>query len=346
MMAWAQGHLTDAQRDEQIRFIKQDTLPVSIEALPCEVNTRFSEYSPVLISDSFLLFTSMRADVEEDYDRLFETSWCCFLYQSKRFPDGDHLPAEALPEIINKRNVFNSNFCYNPDTKELIFSRCSQIGNGELHCSLWSSKQHDKGWHSPKKLPNVINTEGTSNMQPFLVALPEYDVLYFVSNRKNGIGGLDIWYSIRKDGKFDTPINAGSIINTEGNEITPFYDKENKTVVQKTKASKVLKTEGDNQDSDNKDFIPPIIILPKCADKKQHINNNCRKTDIMDIAAAYQKLFSLYQADSKLLIKYTLYTYYTTFQRISQHFRQYILTFSTVLIYNYISDPNFIDNQI
>ena len=36
---------------------------------------------------------------------------------------------------------------------------------------------------------------------------------------------MDIWYSIARDGKFEHPINAGPIINTEGNEITPFYDK-------------------------------------------------------------------------------------------------------------------------
>ena len=38
-------HLTDAQRDEQINFIRHDTLSVTVEALPDEINSRFSEYS-------------------------------------------------------------------------------------------------------------------------------------------------------------------------------------------------------------------------------------------------------------------------------------------------------------
>ncbi len=221
----AQVRLTDAQRAEQIRFIRQDTLPYSVTALPPEVNSPFSEYSPTLLDDSILLFTSMRADVEEDNDRLFETSWYCQLFQSKRNPDGSYEPAQALPSSINYRKTFNSNLSYNPTGSELIYSRCLRNGAGDLRCSLWQSFRDSKGWSKPKRLPAVINAENATTLQPCLISLPEYDVLYFVSDRKNGMGGLDIWYSIRKNGTFEVPVNAGPIINTEGNEITPFYDK-------------------------------------------------------------------------------------------------------------------------
>ena len=55
----------------------------------------------------------------------------------------------------------------------------------------------------------------------------DHDVLYFVSDRKQSVGGLDIWYSIHKDGHYQTPVNVGGSINTEGNEVTPFYDRQN-----------------------------------------------------------------------------------------------------------------------
>lgn len=58
----------------------------------------------------------------------------------------------------------------------------------------------------------------------------DYQVLYFVSNRPGGYGGCDIWYSIVKDDKFQPAINAGPVVNTEGNEVTPFYDKVSKTL--------------------------------------------------------------------------------------------------------------------
>lgn len=48
-------------------------------------------------------------------------------------------------------------------------------------------------------------------------------MLFFVSNRPGGQGGMDIWYSIRSsDGKWGTPVNPGKIINTAGDEFSPF----------------------------------------------------------------------------------------------------------------------------
>ncbi|MCR4738057.1 MAG: hypothetical protein K5846_07835 [Bacteroidales bacterium] len=220
----AQVRLSDRQRDEQIRFIRNDTLPVTVNALPFSINSRFSEFSPVLLPDSTFLFTSMRADREEDADRYFETSWYCNIYRSQLLSDGDYAPAVALPSSINNRRTFNSNFCWNAAQNELIYSRCLRDNTNELRCSLWRTCRNNRGWSSPQKLPSAINAESSTNMQPCLVTMHDFEVLYFVSNRKSGFGGLDIWYSIRKNGKFDVPINAGPIINTEGNEITPFYD--------------------------------------------------------------------------------------------------------------------------
>lgn len=221
----AQGiHLSEAQRNEQRKFIKSDTLPVSIEALPNNINSHFSEYAGRLFPDSTFLFTSMRADVEEDFDNIFETSWYCNIYRSLLLPDGRFSKPENFSEILNGRNTFNSNYCLYDHGRKIIYSRCKRIGHGELQCDLWSSELSDKKWTKPRKLPTSINAAETSNMHPCLVEDSAYDVLYFVSNRPNGVGGLDIWYSIVKNGVFNTPTNAGYVINTEGNEITPFYD--------------------------------------------------------------------------------------------------------------------------
>lgn len=46
--------------------------------------------------------------------------------------------------------------------------------------------------------------------------------LYFVSDQPGGLGGTDIWFSeLQSDGTWGTPQNAGSIINTSGNELFP-----------------------------------------------------------------------------------------------------------------------------
>lgn len=226
----AQQKLTDAQRNEQIQFIRQDTLPVILEALPSSVNTPFSEYAGRLVNDSTFYFTSMRADVEEDNDHFFETSWYCYLYKSTYSPSNNYFSTEALPSIINTPNTFNTNFFFSNQQDMLLYTRCKRGDEGDLQCALWQSKLGKQGWEKPRKLPNTINENGSSNMQPFLVDYGQYQVLYFVSNRKKGVGGYDLWYSIVKDGKYESPINLGTTINTEGNEVTPFYDTVSQTL--------------------------------------------------------------------------------------------------------------------
>ena len=230
-IAWAQRvRLTESQWEEQREFIRKDTLPVAVEALPSTINTHFSEYAGRLYPDSAFFFTSMRSDMKEDNDHYFETSWYCNIYETRLLRDGQYGRATALPSLINSRKFFNSNFCFNEQRDWLVFSRCNRVGDGELRCHLWETHRNKKGWEKPSKLPSSINVEGFSSMQPCLLTAEDHSILYFVSNRPNGFGGLDIWYSVCKDGKYNPPANLGGRINTEGNEITPFYDSKTGTL--------------------------------------------------------------------------------------------------------------------
>ena len=71
---------------------------------------------------------------------------------------------------------------------------------------------------------DILNDEGTINTMPHIAMIDGVEHLFFVSNRAGGEGGLDIWYSINEDG-WKKPKNAGKRVNSEGDEITPFYYK-------------------------------------------------------------------------------------------------------------------------
>ena len=74
------------------------------------------------------------------------------------------------------------------------------------------------------EIPFLNSTENYST-QAFITLHNSQKVLYFVSDRKGGFGGLDIWISIiDNNGKFGIPINAGLNINSSFNELTPFYN--------------------------------------------------------------------------------------------------------------------------
>ena len=48
------------------------------------------------------------------------------------------------------------------------------------------------------------------------------NILYFVSNRSDGLGGFDIWQSTWNNGQWSSPINMGDQINSSDNEYRPM----------------------------------------------------------------------------------------------------------------------------
>ena len=216
---------TKAQNGDATVLPTADSLIVTIKPLPSKVNSSFSEYAGKLLPDSTFLFTAMRNDAAEDIEHFFETNWYCYLYESKALMDERFAPAKPLPSSVNNPKYFNSNFCLSEDGHRMILTRCVRVGDGDLRCALWQTEKDGANWKNPKRLPSVINENDCSTMQPCLVQLSDYEILYFVSDRPGGYGKTDIWYSICKNGHFQEPVNLGPIINTEGEEVTPFYDK-------------------------------------------------------------------------------------------------------------------------
>ena len=214
-----------AQNGDAFVLPTTDSILVTIKPLPSAVNSHFSEYACRLLPDSTFLFTSLRNDAAEDLEHFFETNWYCYIYESKALPEGRFTPAKPLPAVVNHPKSFNSNFCLSEDGRRMILTRCVRVGEGDLRCDLWQSEKNGKGWQKPKRLSSTVNGNGCSAMQPCLVQMTDYEILYFVSDRPGGYGKSDIWYSISKNGHFQEPVNLGPVINTEGDEVTPFYDK-------------------------------------------------------------------------------------------------------------------------
>jgi len=78
---------------------------------------------------------------------------------------------------------------------------------------------HSENWSEPVAFP--LNNPAYSVGHP---ALTE-NGMYFVSDMPGGFGGTDIYYTERNaDGMWSAPVNLGSSINTEANEMFPFFD--------------------------------------------------------------------------------------------------------------------------
>lgn len=219
----AQSEMDAAARRQQIEFMKHDTLPYEISLLPQIINTSFSEYNGVLTPDSMFYFSSLRPESEEDYGAIFEQFWATRIYSCKLTSVGYSRPA-PISHLINDDHYYNCNFTFNSSRTMMIFTRCLRDGGKQLQCTLWKSEHKAGRWSKPLQLNRRINLPGTTTTQPHWVDYRDYSVLYFSSDRPNGYGDMDIWYTIYRNNHFDDPINAGSIINSADNEVSPFYD--------------------------------------------------------------------------------------------------------------------------
>jgi OmpA-OmpF porin, OOP family len=182
------------------------------------VNAFVMQYFPVLTADQQqLIFTRrMGGGPNDDED----------LVISKKSPRGRWGEPESLSKNINTR--LNEGTCtISADGRKLIFTSC--VGRqGYGSCDLFQSVRIGDEWTEPKNLgQNVNSTEWES--QPSLSA--DGRTLYFVSDRRGGVGRRDIWVSnLDEKGDWTRAKNAGKPINTVYDEISPFIHVNNRVL--------------------------------------------------------------------------------------------------------------------
>ena len=139
-------------------------------------------------------------------------------------------------DAFNIPNKSTTHLTFTPDDSRMYFTICDYIEEA-LICQLYY-KDKIAGtvddWGAAIKLPSHINYQGITNTQP-ACGEDEFGqpVLYFVSNRPTPDckGGMDIWYTkIDETGEFSPPLIMDNGVNTEYNEITPFYHFRSRTL--------------------------------------------------------------------------------------------------------------------
>lgn len=167
------------------------------------VNTEANEGAPVLNS-SFDAMYFTRCEKRK------ERKAGCKIYKSTRSGMNWGKPQE-IQLGSDSSDVFGHP-AINSDETLLIFSTDKPGGVGRK--DLYYSEFIDGKWQRPLNLGKVINTEG-DELFPFL---RNDSVLYFSSNGHLGMGGLDIFRSTKKDGKWQKPVNMKYPMNSVGHD--------------------------------------------------------------------------------------------------------------------------------
>ena len=176
---------------------------LQIEKLKGSINTiKNSELNFRYINDSTAIYTELSNEKSN------------LSYAVKK--QDEWFKSRELNFFSNKKIA---NFCFENNNSG-YFSICENAKS----CKI-SYLENIRNIRKFNLLPKTINEKNYNNTNPFFVDHNNRKVLFFASDRKGGYGGLDIWFSFKNDdGTFSSPINAGPAINSEYDEITPFYD--------------------------------------------------------------------------------------------------------------------------
>lgn len=109
------------------------------------------------------------------------------------------------------------------DAQYLYFS--SNMPGGKGGTDIWVSKRDTSAgtWSAPQNLGSEINTAGD---ETFPYISPE-NILYFSSNGHPGFGGLDIFASVQKDGKWTSANNMMLPINSTSDDFGILFRDDN-----------------------------------------------------------------------------------------------------------------------
>jgi outer membrane protein OmpA-like peptidoglycan-associated protein/tetratricopeptide (TPR) repeat protein len=221
-----------------IKSVK-DPQPVTIVNAGPNVNSAYTELSPYPLGDSSLLFGTIgRNDVIETTNRKGTATNTQYKekfmisHKQSGFIDSFQWPMPFYDGAFNDRNYHTANGCWAPGGKAFYFSKCfvDENDSNKMKCDIYKSEFSVRGWGPAVKIP--IGDEGTNTM-PFVAKVGKKEILFFSSNRTlQSRGKYDIWYSIidPRDGRYGRPQNCGKVVNTNQDELTPYYDSRTKTL--------------------------------------------------------------------------------------------------------------------
>jgi outer membrane protein OmpA-like peptidoglycan-associated protein/tetratricopeptide (TPR) repeat protein len=178
-----------------------------------EINTADDEYLPVATADESTLIFTRKINNNEDF------------YKSAKL-NGKWQTATYLSNRINTPEYNEGAQSISQDGKYLFFTGCNRP-DGLGRCDIYIAQKKGDDWGKPFDLAPPINTSGWES-QPSISA--DGRTLYFVSNRKGGYGGYDIWKSSLTDKGWSDPENMGPNINTPFDEQSPFIHPDDSTL--------------------------------------------------------------------------------------------------------------------
>lgn len=200
--------------------LQNRTYIISLVNLGDLVNSIQNEYVTTISSDETeIYFTRRFVDTVSIGGILYPKTIKEIPYIAFKDPD-TNLWNKVMPIADTFPNLAGiSSVSVSPDGNFMFYSGCN-FQNSLGSCDIYYSIRTEEGWSDPINLGKNVNTQYWES-QPYMSS--DGVTLFFVSNRPDGYGGSDIWYTkLLKDGTFSKAKNLGNRINTPKDEFSPF----------------------------------------------------------------------------------------------------------------------------
>ena len=219
----------------QINILKEDyAYAASLKSNPIDfkprnltyVNTIHDDYFPSITADGLMISTTVLSpkwmgDAPMQYQEdMYVSHWNGSKWSY----------SEPLPAPMNGYGNEGSQ-SFSADGRYMFFVQCTNRENIGS-CDIWYSIRRGNKWSNPINLGEPANSRYWESNP---VMSPTGDMIYFTSNRPEGLGGKDIWcvqVYIDDYGYLKTynPQPLGKPINTDKDEFAPFIHADNHTL--------------------------------------------------------------------------------------------------------------------
>ena len=219
----------------QINILKEDyAYAASLKANPIEfkprnlnfVNTIHDDYFPSITADGLMISTTVLSPKwMGDAPMQHQEDMYVSLWNGSKWSYSEPLPAPMNGYGNEGSQSFSA------DGRYMFFVQCSNRENIGS-CDIWYSIRKGDKWSNPINLGEPANSRYWESNP---VMSPTGDMIYFTSNRPEGLGGKDIWsvqVYIDDYGYLKTynPQPLGTPINTDKDEFAPFIHADNHTL--------------------------------------------------------------------------------------------------------------------
>jgi outer membrane protein OmpA-like peptidoglycan-associated protein/tetratricopeptide (TPR) repeat protein len=213
----------------QIAQIEKSGNPVAIKHL--NINTESADFGGYLFKNKAYFVSSRTENPYIKNSSSWNNKKFLDVYSSDLAADGELSNPKIHSKKVNSR-FHEGPLCFSIDNKKVFFTRNNilkgkkrkdQKGIQNLKIYI-ADVTEDNNWINIKEF--VYNSKEFSTGHPTISK--DGKTMYFVSDMPGGFGGADIYKcAILENNTFGKPINLGQTINTEGQEMFPFFSKDN-----------------------------------------------------------------------------------------------------------------------